>query len=340
MTLYHWDLPQALEDEGGWRARDVAGRFTDYALVLGKELGDRVPAITTLNEPWCSAYLGHASGEHAPGLAEDRLAYPVAHHLNLAHGRAVTALRGVLPSEVDMSVTLNLQHVVPASDAVADVAAARHVDAIANRIFLDPMLRGSYPDDLLEGTAHLTDWSFVHDGDLQEINVPLDFLGVNYYAPSQVGADPAGRRLPGTDRAFGVERDGPHTIMSWPIDPSGLRDLLLRVHHDYAIPTMVTENGMADHDVAVDGEVHDAARIDYLHGHLGAVLDAVADGADVRGYFEWTLFDNFEWAWGYDKRFGLVHVDFEDQTRTLKDSALWYAGVTARNALPDQPPAG
>jgi beta-glucosidase len=338
MTLYHWDLPQALEDEGGWRKRDVVGRFTDYALVLGKELGDRVPAITTLNEPWCSAYLGHASGEHAPGLNEDRLAYPVAHHLNLAHGRAVTALRGVLPAAAQMSVTLNLQHVVPASDTEADLAAARHVDAIANRIFLDPMLRGSYPDDLLAGTAHLTDWSFVREGDLEEIRAPLDFLGVNYYMPSVVGAEPAGRRLPGTDRAFGIETESRRTIMGWPIDPSGLRDLLLRVHHDYGIPTMVTENGMADHDVAVDGRVHDDARIDYIHGHLGAVLDAVAAGADVRGYFEWTLLDNFEWAWGYDKRFGLVHVDFDDQARTVKDSARWYADVAARNALPDELP--
>jgi beta-glucosidase len=333
LTLYHWDLPQALEDAGGWRNRDVVDRFTDYALVLGKELGDRLPAVTTLNEPWCSAYLGHASGEHAPGLRDDRLAYPVAHHLNLAHGRAVTALRGVLPPTTAVSVTLNLQHVVPASDSPEDLAAARHVDAIANRIFLDPMLAGTLPDDLVAGTAHLTDWSFVQDGDLAEIVAPIDFLGVNYYSPSVVGSDPSGRRLPGTDRAFGVERPGPRTIMDWPIMASGLSELLLRVQRDYGVPTMVTENGLATHDTVEDGLVHDVDRIDYLRGHLGAVLDAIAAGADVRGYFEWTLLDNFEWAWGYDKRFGLVHVDFADQTRTLKDSARWYSDVVRRNAL-------
>jgi beta-glucosidase len=333
MTLYHWDLPQAIEDTGGWRNRDVADRFTDYALLVGKELGDRAPSITTLNEPWCTAYLGHATGEHAPGLTDSSLAYPVAHHLNLAHGRAVTALRGVLPVDSRLSVTLNLQHVVPATSSPDDVAAARHVDAISNRIFLDPMLRGRYPEDLLEGTAHLTDWSFVREGDLAEINARLDFLGVNYYSPHMVTAGSGDGFWPGTDRAGIVGIEGPRTEMGWPIQPSGLTDLLLRVHEDYGVPVVVTENGIACADVVEEGRVHDLDRIDYLTRHLGAVLDAIDAGVDVRGYFEWTLLDNFEWAWGYDKRFGLVHVDRADQVRTPKDSAGWYAEVIARNGL-------
>jgi beta-glucosidase len=334
VTLYHWDLPQALEDAGGWRNRKVADLFTDFALVLGKEIGDRVPVITTLNEPWCSAFLGHASGEHAPGLTDNALAYPVAHHLNLAHGRAATALRAVVPADVQISVTLNLHEILPASDSPEDLAAARHADAIGNRIFLDPMLRGSYPDDLIASTAHLTDWSFVRDGDLAEIQAPVDFLGVNYYTPATITATPGGKAWPGTDRAFFHDMGDPRTIMGWPIRPAQLTDLLLRVHREYGLPLVVTENGIAGHDaVAPDGRVPDVERIDYLRDHLGAVLDAVDGGADVRGYYEWTLLDNFEWAWGYDKRFGVVHVDFADQTRTPKDSAHWFADVVARNAL-------
>ena len=333
MTIYHWDLPEALEAAGGWRNRDVADRFADFALVLGEELGDQVSTITTLNEPWCSAYLGHASGEHAPGLRDNGLAYPVAHHLNLAHGRAISALRSVVPAETHLSVTLNLQQVEPASASAEDIRAARHIDAISNRIFLDPVFRGTYPDDLIEGTSHLTDWSFVHDGDLAEINQPIDFLGVNYYNPARISAT-AGRPWPGTDRAFGAEIPGPATIMDWPIVPSGLSDLLIRLQKEYGVPMMVTENGCAAPDpVGDDGVVHDADRIDYLDKHLGAVADAIDAGADVQGYFLWTLLDNFEWAWGYDKRFGMVHVDYDSQRRTPKDSALWYREVIERNGL-------
>jgi beta-glucosidase len=334
VTLYHWDLPQDLEDRGGWRNREIVDLFTDYAVVMGKEIGDRVPLVTTLNEPWCSAYLGHATGEHAPGLTDNALAYPVAHHLNLAHGRAVTALRGILPAEAQISVTLNLQEVLPASETPEDLAAAAHAEAISNRIFLEPMLRGRYPDDLLEGTAHLTDWSFVRDGDLAEIQAPLDLLGVNYYSPGMVTATPGTTPWPGTDRAWRHDMDAPQTIMGWAIQPSALTDLLVRTHREFGVPLVVTENGIAGHDaVGADGAVHDPHRIDYLHDHLGAVLDAVELGADVRGYFGWTLLDNFEWAWGYDKRFGLVHVDFADQTRTPKDSARWFTGVIERNEL-------
>jgi beta-glucosidase len=335
MTLYHWDLPQALDvgDAGGWLARDVVDRFVDFALLLGKELGDRVPSVTTLNEPWCSAYLGYATGEHAPGRRDNALAYRAAHHLNLAHGRAATALRDVLPRTTDLSVTLNLHQVVAASDRDEDVAAAEHTDLIANRIFLDPMFAGGYSDALRRTTEGLTDWSFVQPGDEREIGARLDSIGVNYYNPAHVGAWTGGNGFPGTDRASFVGIEAPQTVMGWPIVPSGLTDLLLRVHRDTGLPIRVTENGMADRDVVVDGAVHDTARIDYLHGHLAAVHAAIERGADVRGYYAWTLLDNFEWAWGYDKRFGLVHVDFETQARTPKDSATWYADVIRRNEV-------
>jgi len=300
--------------------------------VLGKELGDRVRAITTLNEPWCSAYLGYASGEHAPGRTDDALAYRAAHHLNLAHGRAVTALRDVLPAGSDVSVALNLHQVQPASDRPEDVAAAEHVDLIANRMFLDPMFGGGYSDQLRATTAGLTDWSFVRPGDEAEIGVAVDSVGLNFYNPSRVGVGP-GAPFPGTHRAFYADIPGPRTVMGWPIVPSGLTDLLLRVQRDIGLPIHVTENGLGAHDAVEDGTVHDQDRIDYLQAHLGAVLEALQQGVDVRGYYVWTLLDNFEWAWGYDKRFGLVHVDFTDQRRTLKDSARWYAGVIERHGL-------
>jgi beta-glucosidase len=337
MTLYHWDLPEALDEGGtaGWLARETADHFADFALLMGRELGDLVPTVTTFNEPWCSAYLGYASGEHAPGHTDNGLALRAAHHLNLAHGRAVTALRSVLPTSAEVSLTLNLHQLEAASQDPADLAATRHVDAVANRIFLDPVLRGSYPDDLLDGTRHLTDWSFVEAGDLEVINAPIDVLGVNFYNPTRIAAPVAGEPTwPGTDRARAVDIPGPKTVMGWPIVPSALTDLLLRVHRDYGVPVVITENGCSGHDVVeADGQVHDEGRIDYLRGHLTAVADALGAGADVRGYYLWTLLDNFEWAWGYGKRFGIVHVDFETQRRTVKDSGWWYRDVVRRGGL-------
>ncbi|MGH3505002.1 MAG: glycoside hydrolase family 1 protein, partial [Nocardioidaceae bacterium] len=279
VTLYHWDLPQELQDRGGWLSRDTADRFAEYADVLGRALGDRVRSFTTLNEPWCSAFLGHASGVHAPGLADNASAYLAAHHLNLAHGKAVTALRGVLPPESRLSITLNLAHVQPASDSEADQTAATHVDTIANRIFLDPILRGGYPPDLVDQTSHLTEWTFVRDSDLAEISSPIDDLGINFYAPSRVAAatgelrahvtgrwanDPAQSnagptRWPGTDLAFSVPQPGPYTDMGWPIAPAAFTALLTRVADDYpGVPITITENGCAFPDsVAANGEVHD-----------------------------------------------------------------------------------
>jgi beta-glucosidase len=354
VTLYHWDLPQYLQDEGGWLNRDTATRFADYAAVIGAALGDRVPTITTLNEPWCSAFLGHASGVHAPGMRDNAAALAAAHHLNLAHGLGVTALRSVMPATGQTSVTLNLAQVRGASDSDADRDAVRHVDAISNRIFLEPMLRGRYPQDLLDDMSHITDWSFIHDGDVEAIAAPIDVLGINYYSPTLVTAatpdvlsqvtsrwvndpqsSPGPSAYPGTDRAYALPQDGPYTAMNWRIEPGSLTELLIRVHRDYPeLPLMITENGAAfDDAIAGDDHVHDADRIGYVHDHLAAVHDAIALGVDLRGYFLWSLMDNFEWAWGYSKRFGIVHVDFDTQQRRLKDSAVWYRGVIAANGI-------
>ncbi|HEY7047073.1 MAG TPA: beta-glucosidase [Jatrophihabitantaceae bacterium] len=343
VTLYHWDLPQWLQDLGGWTNRDTAARFADYVQQVASVLGDRVDTFTTLNEPWCSAFLGHASGVHAPGLTDREAALSAAHHLMLAHGRAVTALRATAP-RAQLSATLNLAVVRGASDSDADRAAVRHVDGLANRVFLEPMLRGRYPDDILAEMSPVTDWAFVRDGDLQTISAPIDILGVNYYAPSLVTAatpelaaqlsgrwvnDPQGAPgptvWPGTELAYSVPQPGPYTAMNWRIEPAGLTELLVRLHRDYPdTPLMVTENGAAFDDVVAGDSVHDAERIGYLRDHIDAVGAAIAAGADVRGYYVWSLLDNFEWAWGFSKRFGLVHVDYDTQQRRLKDSALWY----------------
>jgi len=337
LTLYHWDLPEALDAGGtaGWLARDTAERFGEYAAVVGGALGDVVPAFTTFNEPWCSAYLGYASGEHAPGLTDNALALRAAHHLNLAHGRAVAALRATLPAQAQVSLTLNIHQFEPASDDPADVAATRIADAVANRVFLDPVFRGTYPEDLLEATRHVTDWSFVAEGDLAAVHAPLDWLGVNYYNPARIAAAvPGGPTWPGTDLARTVEIPGPSTVMGWPIVPSGLTDLLQRVHADYGVPMVITENGISGHDVVdADGHVHDPHRTAYLRDHLAALADAIDAGVDVRGYYLWSLMDNFEWAWGYSERFGIVHVDYETLARTVKDSGWWYRDVVSRGAL-------
>jgi beta-glucosidase len=354
-TLYHWDLPQPLQDAGGWTSRDTAFRFAEYAQVVATALGDRVPTFTTLNEPWCSAFLGYGSGEHAPGVTGRASALTAAHHLNLAHGLGAAALRAALPPTGQVSLTLNLAVVRAASDSSADRDTARHVDGLANRVFLDPVLRGRYPADVLDDLGHLTDWSFIHPGDEAAINVPIDVLGVNYYSPTLVAAatselvaqssgrwvnDPlnpaAPSPYPGTDLAYSLTPDGPYTAMNWRIEPGSLTELLTRVHADHpGVPLVITENGAAfDDTVSPDGTVHDRDRIEYLRAHIAAVHEAISHGADIRGYYVWSLLDNFEWAWGYTKRFGIVHVDYETQLRRVKDSAHWYREVIAANGLP------
>ena len=349
-TLYHWDLPQPLEDAGGWPARDTALRFAEYAEALARGLGDRVHTWTTLNEPWCSAYLGYASGVHAPGRREPAAALAAAHHLNLAHGLAVQAIRGVLGDATRCSVTLNLHEVRPADPGrAADVEAAARIDRVGNEVFLGPMLDGAYPATLVEETASVTDWSFVRDGDEKTAAQRLDVLGVNYYTPTVVTAwdgvseriqndghgDSAATPWVGCDDVDFVDQGPPYTTMGWSIDPTGLTDLLVRLsRRSPGLPLMITENGAAFPDaVAADGAVHDADRVAYLDGHIGAVAAAIDAGADVRGYLAWSLMDNFEWARGYDQRFGIVRVDYDTLERTPKDSALWYRDVIARHGL-------
>ncbi|MFD4661419.1 GH1 family beta-glucosidase [Kitasatospora sp. NPDC058444] len=348
-TLYHWDLPQELESAGGWPERTTAERFAEYAAVVGEALGDRVGHWTTLNEPWCSAFLGYGSGVHAPGRTDPVAALRAAHHLNLGHGLAVTALRGVLPTAARLSVALNLHALRPLTPSAADRDAVRRIDAVGNRIFLGPMLDGAYPEDLLADTARLTDWSFVRDGDPKEIHQPLDWLGVNYYTPTVVSATAEGTAparedghgsgtaspWPGADRVGFHQAPGERTAMGWAVDPSGLHQLLTDLARRRPdLPLMVTENGAAYVDEPdADGAFDDPERAAYLHAHLAAVHRALADGADVRGYFAWSLLDNFEWAYGYAKRFGLVHVDLPTQARTPKTSAGWYARVARTGEL-------
>jgi beta-glucosidase len=338
-TLYHWDLPQEIEDRGGWANRAVADRFADYTAAVAGRLGDRVQLWNTLNEPWCSAFLGYGSGAHAPGRTDYRAAMSAAHHLLLAHGRAAEVLRATCPAG-QITLALNASVVRPATDDPADVDAARRIDGLLNRLFLDPLLRGSYPADVQADTAWLTDWSYVQDGDLAVISEPIDALGINYYQPDRVGAAPVDQPgpmdpYPTGGRVAFHPTPGPVTDMGWTVDPTGLHELLVRITRDYGpIPIYITENGAAFPDVVTDqGRVHDAARTDFLRRHLIAAHEALADGVDLRGYFAWSLLDNFEWAFGYAKRFGLIHVDYETQIRTLKDSGRWYQRVIAANGV-------
>ncbi|MBO0609137.1 GH1 family beta-glucosidase, partial [Myceligenerans salitolerans] len=354
VTLYHWDLPQELQDAGGWTNRATAEAFAVYARRMAEEFGDRVDVWTTLNEPWCTALLGYGSGVHAPGISDPVAALTAIHHLNLAHGLAVREIRDVLGADAKVSITLNL-HVVrpddPASDL--DLDAKRKADQIANDSFLGPLLEGAYPAGLLERTAELTDWSFVHDGDLDLTRQPLTVLGVNYYSTARVRAwsgqgqrqqadghkDSAGNPWIGAEDVEFLPQPGPWTAMGWNIEPAGLTDLLMELHERYPhLPLMVTENGAAfDDEVTLTGgvaRVHDPRRVQYLHDHIEALAQARDKGADVRGYFAWSLLDNFEWAYGYDRRFGIIRVDYTTQERTWKDSAHWYRRLTTSRTLP------
>jgi beta-glucosidase len=335
-TLYHWDLPQALEDAGGWAARDTAYRFADYAATVAERLGDRVAGWCTLNEPWCSAFVGYASGRHAPGVTSPTAAVAAVHHLLLGHGLAMERLRAHAPNAA-AGITLNLFPVTAASPS--DEEAARRVDGLQNRIFLDPVLRGGYPDDVLADLEPYGLSALVHDGDPAVIAAPVDLLGVNYYrallvaAPVWTPPDPS--EWIGVEGVRFLPSGQPRTEMGWEVQPAGLTDLLLRLHHEYPrLPLYITENGAAYPDrVAADGTVRDTERLAFLEGHLRAAHAAIQQGVDLRGYFCWSLLDNLEWAEGYAKRFGLVHVDFATQRRTVKESARWYAGVIARGGL-------
>jgi len=347
-TLYHWDLPQTLEDEGGWPVRATAYHFEKYARFMAEEFGDRIDVWTTLNEPWCAAFLGYSSGAHAPGRSEPAASLAAAHHLNLAHGLAGRAIRSRIPG-AQICIALNT-HVPRPWDPTnpKDVDAARQIDALANRVFIDPLIKGEYPADLLQDTADVTDWAFVLEGDLDICRGPLDIVGVNYYSSHMVRFNDSIREWsaadghkksafscwPGADNCEFMPLVGPKTSMTWNIDPSAFTAHLIRMQRDTGLPLMVTENGAAFEDVVgEDGRVHDAERIAYLHGHLAAVLDAIAQGVNVQGYMVWSLLDNFEWGYGFERRFGMIRVDYTTLARIWKDSAYWYQQTIAMGAL-------
>ncbi|MFI6181470.1 MULTISPECIES: GH1 family beta-glucosidase [unclassified Nonomuraea] len=337
LTLYHWDLPQELEDKGGWPNRDTAYRFAEYASIVHEALKDHVHTFSTVNEPWCAAFLGYASGEHAPGRREPRNAIRGAHHLNLAHGLAVQAM-----DARRVGGCVNLYAISPETGSEADLEAARRIDGLQNRFFLDALLTGRYPEDVLNDIP--IDDDLVQPGDMKIINAPIDVLLVNYYSRFTVSGAPGGKASAaaaptdtaspwvGSEHVSFVNGGRPVTAMGWEIDEGGLVEVLTRVARDYPpIPMVVSENGAAFDDVLADGRIHDAQRQAYVEAHLGACREAIDAGVPLQGYFAWSLMDNFEWAWGYGKRFGLVHVDFDTQERLLKDSAHWYSEIIRHN---------
>lgn len=314
-TLYHWDLPQALQDSGGWGQRATAYRFAEYADKMGQRLGDRVAAISTHNEPWCAAHLGHHLGKFAPGICDPVVAIQAAHHLLLSHGLALQAMRasGV---KAPLGIVLNQSPATPATDSKADLELAERQYALFVRWYMDPIFFKRYP-----AGAGAASEPVCHENDFEIIAQPLDFLGVNYYTRIWASSESPPRPTP---NRMGV------TDMGWEVYPQGLTDLLLRIHRDYPLPPVyITENGMANADERVNGKVADTARIDYLRSHLEALAKAIEAGVDVRGFYYWSLLDNYEWDSGYAKRFGLIHVDYASQTRMLKDSAHWYRDFVA-----------
>jgi beta-glucosidase len=323
-TLYHWDLPQALQDGGGWGNRDIVGQFADYTAIVTRRLGDRVRHWMTINEPWVAAFMGHRTGEHAPGLRDEKLALQAAHHMLVAHGAAVDIVRANGPQS-KVGIVLNPSSVETAHGTLEETAAAELAWQADAAWFLDPLFRGHYPPAIWEKYGALA--PDVRPGDLALISRTTDFVGINYYFRNVIGAD---GRVPGSE----------YTDMGWEVYPPGLERLLVRLATDYRLPPiLITENGAAFQDeVGADGQIHDARRTHFLKTHLMAVARAIAQGVNVQGYFVWSLLDNFEWAYGYAKRFGIVHVDFATQRRTIKDSGAWYAQSAAHNAV--EPLAG
>jgi beta-glucosidase len=312
--LNHWDLPAELQTHGGWANRDTVHRFVEYALEIGARFGDRVASITTHNEPWVMAVLGHETGEFAPGIKSRLIAVQVSHHLLLSHGLAVRALRAQ-GCKAKLGLVLNLSPVHAATDSLADVAKAKLEDGRLLRWYLDPVFKGTYPQDVIDD---LGDEAPVMDADdLQIIKTPIDFLGVNYYTRSVISA---GERWDAKSKGHEVSE------MGWEVYPEGLTELLVRLHKDYPVPMYITENGGAFNDVLENGRVHDKQRTAYIARHIAAVAEAMRQGVNMAGYMVWSLMDNFEWSSGYKRRFGIVHVNYATQVRTLKESALWYRG--------------
>jgi beta-glucosidase len=338
-TLYHWDLPQALQDKGGWVNRDIVKHFADYSTAVVERFGDRVKKFSPINEPWVVAWLGYGIGIHAPGITDRRSAFSAAHHTVLAHAASTNAMRAVRNDILTGPVLNQARHVADDLNDPAQAHAANIGDAHQNRFWMDAFMKGSYPQVLLDNYGdELT--SVIKDGDLKAATVKNDFIGINYYFDNRIGKSLGGKpEWHSISGMFELDIDetprGPLTDMGWPLTPNGLEDLLVRWHKEYgtALPDLyITENGAAyDDGPDANGIVNDQRRIDYLQTHLKAVSNAISQGSPVKGYYQWSLMDNFEWALGYEKRFGIVHVDFDTQKRTIKESAKWYSNVIKNN---------
>jgi len=328
ITLYHWDLPGALQDLGGWANREIVNWFGDYTQVVAQRLGDRVRLWATLNEPWVFTFLGYVQGYHAPGMRDLWAGLRAVHHALLAHGEAVARMRAILPEQVRVGIVLNLAPQHPATDSEEDKAAAERVHAMNNALFVEPLVKGTYPAlaEQMVGFA----WPKIQSGDMERIAQPIDFIGVNYYSRGIVKHAEHGYL-----QAEGVGNEGAqYTDMGWEVYPDGLYEILQWVHSEAPqLSLYVTENGAAFRDELQDGRVADGQRLEYLRQHFTQAHRAIQDGVPLKGYFVWSLMDNFEWAYGYSKRFGIVYVDYATQRRIWKDSARWYQQVIAANAV-------
>lgn len=328
-TIYHWDLPQALQDKGGWSNREIVDWFTDYTVLLFEKFGDRINHWTTLNEPWVTAFLGNYSGKHAPGFRDLKKALAVTHHLLLSHGRALKEIKSMSKRPTEVGIVLNLGPVSPVSNTREDKQAAIRYDCYLNRIFLDPLFLGKYPADMVDLFAGI--FPEINPGDLDEISQRVDFLGINYYMRNLVCNQPD---LPYLQSSL-VNPHGESYSEMWEIYPQGIHDLLSRVWQDYKPAKIyITENGTAVTDgVDADNRVRDPRRIQYIQDHLKEINQAISDGIPIAGYFVWSLLDNFEWAEGYSRRFGIVYVNYESQKRIIKDSGRWFARVIKENGF-------
>lgn len=327
-TLYHWDLPQALQDKGGWASRDSIQWFTEYTNVVTKHYGDKIKHWATFNEPFVISFVSHWQGRHAPGIKSLPTALKVAHHLHLSHGKAIPVIRENVDN-AKAGIVMDLHHYIPKTDSEADIAAAKRQENLYNYWFADPVFKGQYPAELVDYLGDALD-----EIDLDEIGdacVPLDFVGINYYMLNRVEHAEDTNEL---KTRVVPDENAIITEMNWEVYPQGLYEQLMWLKNEYNVPAIyITENGASFDDTFEDGAVHDVLRVNYFHGHLAAVQKAIDAGAPVRGYFAWSLMDNFEWALGYAKRFGIVHVDFDTLERTPKDSAKYYSRVIAANEV-------
>lgn len=330
VTLYHWDLPQKLQDIGGWANPLVVDYFVSYAKFIFEELGDQVSMWITFNEPFCSAFLGNWEGRHAPGYHDFETALTVAHHLLLAHGKTVGLYR-TMNLTAKIGITLNMNYNYPATQKAEDIHAAALSHGAWNNWFAEPVMKGTYPEELVKLYQEKGVMPKIEEEDMQMIAQPVDFLGLNHYFSVKVKASEEGWPLPVKEECYGAD----FTEMGWGINPEGLKDILLRLHEDYgSIPIYITENGAAFRDIVnSQGEVEDTGRIEFLRRYLASVSQAIEEGVNLKGYFLWSLMDNFEWALGYSKRFGLIHVDYETKKRTIKQSGYWYADVIQKNGF-------